>query len=487
MDGTVSAVAVSAHDKFYAAASMSGQVKIFSVEHGTVVDEFKIQGTHANALAFLETSYGQAILVGTNHGQVVARHVERKEELATVTFDEKGSSMRVEDEHGGPKQYSEVHALAVSRPFDKEGHADGDAIMAVGGKLVQPPDFVEVFTVAQQPFMGVLETANKSPVRSSGMRGSGITDAPLQPMVITLRARLRTIGTLTRTVSLDRDGTILVAGGDARVVQMWSLRRARSKGVWSAVKPEVEFRCVSTIQSLAIAPKGDILAVGLSAHTEVYSINRATLSSALFELGMWEESGGNMSRETTQYFAASPIHEADAAKIRKQKMQRQASLRSVQAAPPLSRSSSNLTGNALSTALSLEPSGIEKSVTSSSGFGDSFKGETDSKGPPSPPTSPPDQGRGRQRRPSHDSNSSGSSRRASEMTRLRRAPPRLPSQPLALHLCCRCQVAVAPRSRGCSASAAAAARAPAVLSTFETRRACASSSPTTRRVTSATL
>ena len=120
MDGTVSAVAVSAHDKFYAAASMSGQVKIFSVEHGTVVDEFKIQGTHANALAFLETSYGQAILVGTNHGQVVARHVER-EELATVTFDEKGSSMRVEDEHGGPKQYSEVHALAVSRPFDKEG------------------------------------------------------------------------------------------------------------------------------------------------------------------------------------------------------------------------------------------------------------------------------------------------------------------------------------------------------------------------------
>ena len=266
MDGTVSAVAVSAHDKFYAAASMSGQVKIFSVEHGTVVDEFKIQGTHANALAFLETSYGQALLVGTNHGQVVARHVERKEELATVTFDEKGSSMRVEDEHGGPKQYSEVHALAVSRPFDKEGHADGDAIMAVGGKLVQPPDFVEVFTVAQQPFMGVLETANKSPVRNSGMRGSGITDAPLQPMVITLRARLRTIGTLTRTVSLDRDGTILVAGGDARVVQMWSLRRARSKGVWSAVKPEVEFRCVSTIQSLAIAPKGDILAVGLSAH-----------------------------------------------------------------------------------------------------------------------------------------------------------------------------------------------------------------------------
>ena len=79
----------------------------------------------------------------------------------------------------------------------------------------------------------------------------------------------------------------------------------------------------------------------------------------------------------------------------------------------LSRSSSNLTGNALSTALSIEPSGIEKSVTSSSGFGDSFKGETDSKGPPSPPTSPPDQGRGRQRRPSHDSNSSGSSRRAS--------------------------------------------------------------------------
>ena len=127
---------------------------------------------------------------------------------------------------------------------------------------------------------------------------------------------------------------------------------------------------------------------------------------------MWEESGGNMSRETTQYFAASPIHEADAAKIRKQ-LQRQASLRSVQAAPPLSRSSSNLTGNALSTALSIEPSGIEKSVTSSSGFGDSFKGETDSKGPPSPPTSPPDQGRGRQRRPSHDSNSSGSSRRAS--------------------------------------------------------------------------
>ena len=106
-----------------------------------------------------------------------------------------------------------------------------------------------------------------------------LPDAPLQPMVITLRARLRTIGTLTRTVSLDRDGTILVAGGEhacgSNVVPPPRGQRRVERG-------EAGGRIPLRLDPVAChRSKGDILAVGLSAHTEVYSINRDSLVRTL--------------------------------------------------------------------------------------------------------------------------------------------------------------------------------------------------------------
>lgn len=342
----VSAVAISERNQLYAAASMMGAIAVYSLETGDVVDQFSVSPAAVGALSFLEMSGGALLLIGTYHGQVHMRNVAKQNTPFVVEFDAAGrdvshppryndSTRRTDSAKGGGSSRtpatpaagvvggkvvdgcggsssgdataagaerprlphseetaspSQVLALAVSRAVLTSGR-DGkeeSAVIAVGGKLARPPDYVEIFT-ATRPTPRVLDLSN-------GRRGSS-SSAPID---VTLRARVRTIGTLTRSVSIDDDGTMLVAGGDARCVQMWSMRRMRAgatggrEAEWIAPKPEVEFRCASAIQSLALSPSGAMLAVGLSSHTEIYTVSTDTVAAALFERGVGEEwtSGG---------------------------------------------------------------------------------------------------------------------------------------------------------------------------------------------------
>lgn len=59
---------------------------------------------------------------------------------------------------------------------------------------------------------------------------------------------------------------------------------------WPAPKPELEFRCKSIVQSVALSPRGDMLAVGLAQQTEVYQLHANAVTSMLFELSIGADS-----------------------------------------------------------------------------------------------------------------------------------------------------------------------------------------------------
>ena len=84
------------------------------------------------------------------------------------------------------------------------------------------------------------------------------------------------------SVALSADGTMLCAGGEAKLVQLWSLHNVVDGEGWCRPSAPQEgkdtlacFRCNSIIHSLSLTARGDHLAVGLSDCVEVYQIERA--------------------------------------------------------------------------------------------------------------------------------------------------------------------------------------------------------------------
>ena len=76
----------------------------------------------------------------------------------------------------------------------------------------------------------------------------------------------------TNSISVSRRGEMLATGGDAKLVQLWLLPVTPPTGRVLG-PPAWRFLCKTNIQSVAIHPAGDLLAVGTSSeHTEVYSL-----------------------------------------------------------------------------------------------------------------------------------------------------------------------------------------------------------------------
>ena len=299
LDATVCAVAVSPNDKLYAAATISGGVIVCSVETGAIVDRFSI-GTAAaiGAVVFLKPpgSIDRDLLlcVGSYAGEVHFRNVSRGEtetiyEFGTEVEDkadaghargDEGSAQQTAQLVAGSKDrgdrtfksHASVFALAASSKPQPPKCAsrmsgpvtDTSALLAIGGKLRTPPDFVEVVCVTR-PKPLVLNLAAR------GATDANLGHAPLQLARI---ARLQTIGTQTRSVSLDARGMLLAAASDVRVVQMWSLQRDHNAmDDMPSQLVESEFRCSTHLFSVSLSAPGDVLVVGGATHTEIYEVN----------------------------------------------------------------------------------------------------------------------------------------------------------------------------------------------------------------------
>lgn len=103
-------------------------------------------------------------------------------------------------------------------------------------------------------------------------KGSTVDHARLQALMT-----FETAGGLTVSVSLDADGCLLAAGGEARVVQLWTvpwhLTTSAKKYPVKGAAPTVQFRTSSTVHALALAASGH-LAVGTNETVEVYLVER---------------------------------------------------------------------------------------------------------------------------------------------------------------------------------------------------------------------
>lgn len=237
---TIAAVAISSDDALYAAADMKGNVSVFSVADGTEVDHFSTDrggNCGIGALGFARLGErDEVLLAGTYYGSVIARRVYRGEDACTFTFGEYAAAPRPPPPpaEGGEEQPpcasppAQVRTLAVSaKPFRYAVEPSSSSarrwIVAVGGKLPQPPDHIDVF---------LLELAAPTHLDASSSvlsRGSSVAPPsaapaapapPPPPLSARLVLRLHTIGELTTSVSLDASGSILAAGGDAAIVQV---------------------------------------------------------------------------------------------------------------------------------------------------------------------------------------------------------------------------------------------------------------------------
>ena len=159
---TIAAVAISSDDALYAAADMKGNVSVFSVADGTEVDHFSTDrggNCGIGALGFARLGErDEVLLAGTYYGSVIARRVYRGEDACTFTFGEYAAAPRPPPPpaEGGEEQPpcasppAQVRTLAVSaKPFRYAVEPSSSSarrwIVAVGGKLPQPPDHIDVF------------------------------------------------------------------------------------------------------------------------------------------------------------------------------------------------------------------------------------------------------------------------------------------------------------------------------------------------------
>ena len=89
------------------------------------------------------------------------------------------------------------------------------------------------------------------------------------------------------TVGLDREASLLVTGGESKLVHLFDLASHEGRGATprpsaaagaapanrpQALQPMETFRCSSVVHSVSLTAPGDHLAVGLSDCTEVYQL-----------------------------------------------------------------------------------------------------------------------------------------------------------------------------------------------------------------------
>lgn len=216
---TVTSVCVSCDAKLFVAGGTNKKAIVYRTSNGTRLAEFTAD-SGINAVVCSGGMEDARLVVGTFGGWVRVYSVKgEKEEAAVKNID--GNA---------------VHCMSFAASVQR---------LAVGGK-------------GDQVGLYQLTLPGGDPGAASG---GGCE--------LTLLCRFKTVGSLTTSVSLDAGATLLAAGGEACVVQLWRAASAASGAEGS--KPFVQFRTSSVVHSLALARSAH-LAVGTTEHTEIYRI-----------------------------------------------------------------------------------------------------------------------------------------------------------------------------------------------------------------------
>ena len=273
---TVTAVAISHDGRVYTAASTNKQAVCYSAVDGTLLAKFTAEAG-INAIKCLGRGSNITIAVGTFSGNLRFYSLLEGRELLAVRF-ESGSV---------------VNCMAC---------AVGDTRLCVGGQS----GCIAVYQVD-------LHEADEEQDLA--------VDALVKGTYICVR-QLLTFHALGPVLSLamPESGQIIVAGGESKIVELWSLHEGPlaevppvRAGVWRSWRSsdrlslvrssnsssklnasstaeesdlheriEVRLRCMTTIHSVALTADGDTLAIGTSEETELYTVTHpdwcATLS-----------------------------------------------------------------------------------------------------------------------------------------------------------------------------------------------------------------
>ena len=172
---------------------------------------------------------------------------------------------------GSPERTRRISRMSLS-PIRKRSRAptgfgsgsnSDEILLVVGGKFSHV-----VMYLVQYPWE---EHAHMSHMGEA----AAATETEIGPALVEI-GRVQPFGTVN-SVAIDRSASLLVTGGEAKVVELWSVPRAAAR-LGGGSRPETRFTCKSAVWSVALTPTGDTLAVGTSMHTEVYALERLTPS-----------------------------------------------------------------------------------------------------------------------------------------------------------------------------------------------------------------
>ena len=108
------------------------------------------------------------------------------------------------------------------------GDGDGDEVLlVVGGKFSHVVIFLVQYPSADQTLIGRMAAQQEEAAMSTG------------PELVEL-GRVKPFGTVN-SIAIDRSASLLVTGGEAKVVELWSVPRAASRGEAGGSRPETRF------------------------------------------------------------------------------------------------------------------------------------------------------------------------------------------------------------------------------------------------------
>ena len=214
---TVISVAVSGDDSLFAVGSTNKKAIVYTTSNGATVASFTAKSM-INSVVFAGVGEDTRLLAGTVTGDLHMWHVASE-------------ASELEQKFGG-----DINAMAVGA---------GGTRLAVAGKA----SHVVVYDLS-------------FPGDGAGGGSGG---------VLTETCRYAPTGTVL-SVSLNADATLMATGGEAKLVQLWTLHSAEAVEN-SRGEAMSTFRCSSRIDSLALSASGDRLAVGLWECTEVFQLH----------------------------------------------------------------------------------------------------------------------------------------------------------------------------------------------------------------------
>ena len=242
---TVISVSVSEDDSLFAAGAVNRKAVIYSTASGEVVATFMARGP-INAVVLAGMGARTQVIVGTFNSQIAMWPIP------TVP-------------DGGGASASQPPDVDIS--FGKTG--DAVLCMAVGAQGTR----LAVGGAKSRIALYAIEA-------SSGAEGA--------PSAITQLYRVIPSGPPMPVLSLclDRNATLLAAGGESKIVHIWDLPEkappvAANEGDASAVDADgvpvggavvATFRCASAIHSVSMTANGEHIACGISEYTEVYEL-----------------------------------------------------------------------------------------------------------------------------------------------------------------------------------------------------------------------